>query len=60
MIIRPDQGKMKKQTFASFTPLRFKNICNLTARCAQDAKHAKKDQNILLIPSKNKKQVYPL
>jgi hypothetical protein len=24
-------------------PLRFKNTCNSTARCAQDAKHAKKD-----------------
>jgi hypothetical protein len=42
MIIRPDQEKTKIQTLASLAPWRFKNICNSTARCAQDAKHAKK------------------
>jgi hypothetical protein len=39
----PDQEKNKIQTLASFAPSRFKNICNSTARCAQDTKHAKKD-----------------
>jgi hypothetical protein len=43
MIVRPDQEKNKNTTFASFAPSRFKSIYNSTARCAQDAKHAKKD-----------------
>jgi len=41
LIIRPDHEKSTKKTLAA---LRFKNkYCNSTARCAQDAKHAKKD-----------------
>jgi hypothetical protein len=44
MIIRSDQEKSTKKTFACFAPLRFKNkYCNSTARCAQEAKRAKKD-----------------